>query len=183
MLKLSRLPSGAPEIFASIQGEGPTRGLPSVFVRLAHCNLRCTWCDTKYTWDWETYDPAAEVVEHPAEAVVDAVERLHHRNVVITGGEPLIQQRAVVPLADRLKAGGHRIEVETNGTILPLVELASAVDQWNVSPKLSNSRNPDWQRLVPEVLSWYSAQPNTVFKFVVAQPEDLREIQRVCEDY
>src|SRR6266540_5408390 len=86
------------EVFESIQGEGTSAGLPCLFVRLAHCNLHCTWCDTKYTWDWETFDYAREV---RLAKVADLAERIAHhpaQRVVITGGEPLLQQRSLVVL-------------------------------------------------------------------------------------
>ncbi len=183
MLQLSRLPSGPPEIFASIQGEGPTRGLPTVFVRLALCNLRCGWCDTKYTWDWEHYNRDAEVIGIEWHAVAREVERLGHRNVVITGGEPLLQQGAIAPLVAALKGIGRRIEIETNGTLRPNTDLAAAVDQWNVSPKLANSGNPALLREMPAPLAALAAQPNAYFKFVVSQPEDLEEVQRLINQY
>src|SRR5688500_7935528 len=118
MLKLSRMPCGEPEIFASIQGEGASAGMPSVFVRLSLCNLACSWCDTAYTWDWERYDPKVEIVERGVAEVLARVEALAGdaiRNVVLTGGEPLQQQGPLAALAAALKARGFRLEVETNG--------------------------------------------------------------------
>jgi len=182
VLKLSRLPSGWPEIFASIQGEGPTRGLPSVFVRLALCNLHCDWCDTRYTWDWEHYDRRAEIVELDSDAVAGEVEALGHRNVVITGGEPLLQQRPMAPLVEALKRLRRRVEVETNGTLRPTSELAAAIDQWNVSPKLASSGNSTGLREASAALSSFAASPNAYFKFVVCEPEDIDEIGRIVAD-
>ena len=187
MLKLSRLPTGDPEIFASIQGEGVTLGVPSVFVRLSLCNLHCSWpCDTAYTWDWTRYDPQDEIIRVSVEEIVQRVQRLggaNTRHVVITGGEPLLQQRQVVPLASALQAGSYRIEVETNGTIRPHAALAAVIDQWNVSPKLANSGNTAEEREVPEALTWFAARPNAFFKFVVAAPEDLDEVCALAERY
>ena len=140
-LLVSRMPSGEPEIFASVQGEGASAGVPSTFVRLAICNLACTWCDTAYTWDWTKYDRAEQGMEATAEAIVARVEQFAPRNVVITGGEPMVQRRQLAAPVLALKAKGFRIEVETNGTIAP-GELAGFVDQWNVSPKLLTSGNP-----------------------------------------
>jgi organic radical activating enzyme len=181
VLRVSRLPSGGPEIFGSIQGEGPTRGLPSVFVRLTHCNLRCGWCDTAYTWNWEAHDPAKEILELDTDAILTAVLAAGHRNVVLTGGEPILQQRQLLPLAERLKAGGRHIEVETNGTIEPSPAFAAHIDRWNVSPKLGNSGNPARQRIVPAALAWFVAHPAATFKFVVEEPGDLQEIAGLCE--
>lgn len=209
MLKLSRLPSGEPEIFASIQGEGVTCGCPSVFVRLALCNLACTWCDTKYTWDWAAYDIKTLVMGmEPIEVlrrVIGAAtpfpsdrpagagrEREQTRapepapvvtNVVITGGEPLLQQGALVQLARQLKERSLRIEVETNATIAPSEELGTLVDQWNVSPKLSSSGNVLEQREVAEALRWFARNPAAFFKFVVVGPDDLAEIATLAERY
>src|SRR3954469_17397871 len=98
-----------PEIFASVQGEGFSTGVPSVFVRLAECNLKCTWCDTKYTWDWEHHDRAREVIEMtPAEVIAKVTELAGERitNVIITGGEPLLHQADIIAIAGPLRANG-----------------------------------------------------------------------------
>ncbi|MCL6646303.1 MAG: 7-carboxy-7-deazaguanine synthase QueE, partial [Dehalococcoidia bacterium] len=180
MLRISRLPDGEPEIFASIQGEGVTCGLPSVFVRLALCNLRCVWCDTAYTWDWRRYDPLREVIALPTAEVERRVLAAAKAagavtNVVVTGGEPLIQQVALGPLVRALKLAGMRVEVETNGTLVPDTGL-TAVDQWNVSPKLANSSNDVAARHVETALRWYAETPHAFFKFVLVAPEDLEEV-------
>ncbi|MBI4492784.1 MAG: 7-carboxy-7-deazaguanine synthase QueE [Chloroflexi bacterium] len=183
MLKLSRLPSGEPEIFASIQGEGATAGVPSVFVRLSLCNLRCSFCDTRTTWDWDRYDPKQEIITIDAADIVHRVEQAGPRNVVITGGEPLLQQRELAGLASELKARGMRIEVETNGTVKPEAPLAALIDQWNVSPKLAHSGNSPERREVPAALQWFAAQPSASFKFVVVGPGDLEEVETLVARY
>ena len=176
MLKVSNQPDGTPEIFLSIQGEGVNIGMPTVFLRLAQCNLRCSWCDTKYTWDWGEYDYESEVRGMSDTEVEEAINRLNCKHLVITGGEPLIQARQLVPLTQSLKSMGFFIEVETNGTLVPNEDFSGLVDQWNVSPKLANSANVLNQRESPEALRFFSKLPNAHFKYVVSHPEDLSEI-------
>jgi len=106
LLKVSRQSDGQPEIFHSIQGEGLYAGRPAVFLRLALCNLACVWCDTRYTWDWEHYDQRREVVTISVDEAEEAIRRYLCRNLVVTGGEPLVQQRALTPLLEHLKGGG-----------------------------------------------------------------------------
>jgi len=183
MLKLARLPSGDPEIFASIQGEGASAGRPSTFVRLSLCNLACTWCDTKYTWDWERYDPKAEITVVDCAGIVERVSGLGVENVVVTGGEPLMQLEPLSELASALASRGHRIEVETNGTFAPKDGLARWVAQWNVSPKLANSGNVPEKREVEEALRWFATSPNAWFKFVIEDPGDLDEVESFVAEY
>ncbi|MCA9828949.1 MAG: 7-carboxy-7-deazaguanine synthase QueE [Dehalococcoidia bacterium] len=174
------MPDGSPEIFESIQGEGASAGMPSTFVRLAVCNLQCSWCDTAYTWDWERYERVNQVIQLPADAVVDSVEGRTPRNVVITGGEPLAQRHALAGLVPALRKRGYRLEVETNGTIPP-GELSGLVDQWNVSPKLASSGNAGLVRIRPGVLAQFSAEPKAFFKFVVSGEADLSEIETILD--
>lgn len=169
---------GRPEIFASVQGEGVSAGVPSTFARLATCNLRCSWCDTAYTWDWNKFDRAEQVMELPCVEIADAVRALPPKNVVVTGGEPLIQKRALAPLVWQLKNEGYRFEFETNGTISP-GELGGMVDQWNVSPKLCNSGNEGLERLPEASLRDFAGRENAFFKFVVDSPEDLAEVEEL----
>jgi 7-carboxy-7-deazaguanine synthase len=181
-LKISRLPSGGPEVFHSIQGEGSNIGTPSVFLRLATCNLSCTWCDTRYTWDWTTYDYTEQVVELPQDQILDSIVRFNCRHLIITGGEPLIQQRALISLIQNLKKLNYSFEVETNGTITPASNLIRDVNQWNVSPKLANSGLNRKQRVVPRALKTFASLPTAYFKFVVTNPRDLDEIKDILRE-
>jgi 7-carboxy-7-deazaguanine synthase len=97
------------EIYKSLQGESTNAGLPCVFVRLTGCNLRCSWCDSEYTFQGGRKMTLDEVwVE---------VKRLSPTGglVEITGGEPMLQEREVVPLMQRLLDGGYQVLLETSG--------------------------------------------------------------------
>src|SRR5437016_1746958 len=96
------------EIYKSVQGESSFAGLPCIFVRLAGCNLRCSWCDSEYTFTGGHKMLLDEVVAE--------VEKLAPLNLVeITGGEPMLQEREVVPLMERLLADGYEVMIETSG--------------------------------------------------------------------
>jgi 7-carboxy-7-deazaguanine synthase len=97
------------EIYKSLQGESTYAGLPCVFVRLTGCNLRCSWCDTEYSfYGGKRMTP---------EQVFEEVERVASAGglVEITGGEPLLQERELVPLMQRLVESGYKVLVETSG--------------------------------------------------------------------
>jgi 7-carboxy-7-deazaguanine synthase len=96
------------EIYKSVQGESSFAGLPCIFVRLAGCNLRCTWCDSEYTFSGGRAMTLDEVL--------DEVQRLAPVKLVeITGGEPLLQEREVTELMRRLLAESYRVLLETSG--------------------------------------------------------------------
>lgn len=98
------------EIFKSIQGESTYAGLPCVFIRLAGCNLNCTWCDTPYA------RVPDEAVEMTAAKVMEKVDGFNCPIVEITGGEPLLQEEAYA-LARGLLDRGYRVLIETNGSV------------------------------------------------------------------
>lgn len=178
--------SGEPELFASIQGEGFSVGVPSVFVRVAECNLQCTWCDTRYTWDWERYDRDKETIQLPVDDVLARVLAAAGdsiKNAVLTGGEPLLHQEDLVELATSLRSKGFRIEIETNGAIEPSEELLDVIDQWNVSPKLDSSGNKKSARLRTGPLTRFAVLPNAWFKFVACSGEDLDEIESIATTF
>lgn len=175
---------GEPEIFASVQGEGPSAGVPVAFVRLSRCNLACEWCDTAYTWHFSgdnrphragiTYDRAANQVTLPVPEVAERIRALGQRRLVITGGEPILQSGPLAELLETLD--DMSVEIETNGTTRAPPRLDIRIDQYNVSPKLAHSGNPPELALLPERLAAYAADPRAWFKFVIAAPEDLAEV-------
>jgi 7-cyano-7-deazaguanosine (preQ0) biosynthesis protein QueE len=160
------------------QGEGPSAGRRTGFVRLGRCNLDCGWCDTPHTWDWERFDPDVELTDRPAAEVLAQLDAMAIDMVVITGGEPLLQQHRLGPLLAGAKQRGWRVEVETNGTIAPAPGPAW-VDQWNVSPKLTNSGISRERRYRPEVLRAFAATGRAAFKFVVTAAGDLAEVAEI----
>lgn len=173
------------EVFGpTVQGEGPTAGRLCSFVRFSLCNLACSFCDTPYTWDWTgingtAYDKATELHLVDTDDVLDML-RLHGTDrVVITGGEPLVQQTALADLAVALLAADYTVEVETNGTLLPPHELTTPAEwlRWNISPKLQGSGDNHRTDPLPlEVLAWWAeTQPSAVFKFVVTGDDDLQQ--------
>jgi organic radical activating enzyme len=168
------------EIFESIQGEGASAGAPSVFVRLGVCNLRCTWCDTKYTWDWSQYRYEDEVHKKTVEEVAERLLATSS-NVVVTGGEPLLQQPALAALFAHLPGERH-VEVETNGTLAPTPELARRVNQWNVSPKLANSGEPFERRLNFDALRALRNTGRAWLKLVVESDAELPELTRLLDE-
>ena len=182
-MRLSRQPGGQPEIFHSLQGEGATTGVATVFLRLTLCNLSCSWCDTKYTWDWENYDYKKEVIAVGVEEVRGTILSYNCPHLVVTGGEPLLQQTELAPLISSLQQQGFYCEVETNGTVAPIPEMERDIDQWNVSPKLSTSGNRLERRLVPSSLESFSRIPHAYFKFVVVEPHDIEEVCELAERY
>ena len=184
MLTLATTTPGEPEIFASLQGEGRSAGLPCTFVRLSRCNLACTWCDTAYTWRFTgkgAFDRKANQVVLDEAEVAARIMALGGNRLVITGGEPLLQGAALARMAALLD--GHAVEIETNGTVAPHPALAPMVDQYNVSPKLKHSGNPAEIALLSERLRDWSNEPKANFKFVISAPEDLSEVLALQAQY
>jgi len=168
------------EIFYSLQGEGTLTGVPSVFVRLAGCPLRCRWCDTKYAWDKEAGR------RYSVDRIVQTLQQWPCRFVVITGGEPMTDSQ-LPELARQLKALGKHITVETAGIAFIPDMLC---DLMSISPKLSNSTPNDPKlaaihedsRLDVAVLAELIDNYKYQLKFVVDAQADLQEIQQTIEE-
>lgn len=162
-----------------MQGEGFLAGLPSVFVRLAGCPLRCRWCDTKYAWDKEAGR------RYSIDEIVRTVQKWSCRFVVITGGEPMVNSD-LPQLARELKAAGKHITIETAG-IAYIPDMPC--DLMSISPKLSNSL-PDEAKLAAihrnskldlAVLEELIDNYNYQLKFVVDSEADLPEIEEIIK--
>ncbi len=142
------------ETFYSIQGEGLKIGVPSVFIRFAGCNLRCPWCDTKYSWEEES------------KISIDDVKLLSNE-VVFTGGEPLLNQDIIYSFISKYPDLNYTIE--TNGTLIPCKELLDFDILWSVSPKLFLE---NWGKNIP-IFDNYN---NVQFKFVITDLSDLNKL-------
>lgn len=169
------------ETFLSIQGEGSLIGTPSAFIRVSGCNLRCGWCDTPYA----SWSPEGE--SQRIDDLLRWVAESGLRHAVLTGGEPLLFE-PIVDLAARIRAADTHVTIETAGTI----DRPAPCDLLSLSPKLANStptadrRDPTgaWARRhesrrlnLPAMQALLDRAPARQLKFVVAQPEDLPEIE------
>jgi 7-carboxy-7-deazaguanine synthase len=168
------------EIFYSLQGEGFLSGIPSVFIRLAGCPLRCKWCDTKYAWD----NTAGE--NYSIRKILQTIQQWPSKFIIITGGEPMINS-GLPKLVRQLKALGKHITIETAG-IAYIPDMPC--DLMSISPKLSNSAPADPKLLATHensridlsVLRELIEHYNYQLKFVVDSEDDLSEIQQTIEE-
>jgi 7-carboxy-7-deazaguanine synthase len=167
------------EIFYSLQGEGFLAGVPSVFVRIAGCPLRCRWCDTKYAWSEEAGR------QYSIDEIIRTVQKWPCKFVVITGGEPMVNSE-LPQLARELKDADKHITIETAG-IAYIPDMPC--DLMSISPKLSNSVPDDVKlaaihknsKLDLAVLEELIDNYNYQLKFVVDSVNDLPEIQEVLD--
>ena len=175
------------KIFHTVEGEGEHEGKPSVFMRVAMCNLTCQGfkskdspygCDSFVSWSVKNKMSNGNILD-----LLDKsgyVEFLRRGDILkITGGEPLIQQKSLLTLIDDFVERFSfipRIDFETNATIMPLPKwYETYFATFTTSPKLANNGDPEEKRYKPEVLEWH-AKNGSGFKFVVSKEEDLKEI-------
>lgn len=162
----------------TIQGENFV-GWPSAFLRVQHCSLSCTWCDTQEVWRYGnpyTFPELFDIMEK--NEVIEKFKQGQH--LVLTGGSPVKQQNAlIVFIKEFIDRYGFKpfIEIENECTIMPKLDLIAYVDIWNNSPKLRNSGNVDIIRYQPELLKYISSFTNSWFKFVIEKEQDWQEIQ------
>lgn len=189
------------EIFGpTFQGEGKSAGRTCAFLRLANCNLHCVWCDTDYTWRFDNKHPHVNNIVYRREEEVhkmtdsDVFKRLNRIRmdavvqdkpccdmIVISGGEPFMQQKHLIPLLKMVRSWW--VEVETNGTLVPTNDFMALVDQVNCSPKLANALDPVKLRRKPEALKMLSASDKVNFKFIIQNEADLAEVLELVETY
>lgn len=168
----------------TIQGEGPAAGRLASFVRFGGCNLTCTWCDSAYTWDGSRYDLRDEITMRTA---ADVLARIPAAGiVVVTGGEPLLNQRnpAFIALLESLQEQGREVHIETNGTIVPNADVCRLIDVFNVSPKLPHA-DAQTKRAQPVLAPGWSALHDTInahLKVVVITEEDVKRAVQIARD-
>jgi 7-cyano-7-deazaguanosine (preQ0) biosynthesis protein QueE len=173
------------EIFGpTIQGEGPAVGQPAVFLRLAGCHVGCDWCDTRYSWDYANPTDGG-VQQHEAAELAATLANIGTTEhlLVVTGGEPLLQQRALLSVLTQPALAGRRVHLETSGTVVPLSSLLDLFELAVISPKLAHSRVNLERRINSEALAAFGARDYSWFKFVVTGLNDFEEVASIVREH
>lgn len=159
------------EIFFSCQGESDNIGIPTLFIRLTGCNLKCSWCDTAYA--------RKEGKNMNKDQILKILTQYPNIHRCVSGGEPLLQQKELAVIIG--SESEKYWEIETNGTIEPTNILFFLINHWNVSPKLSSSGEPYEHRIKEDVLRKFNEIPNCSFKFVVQTKKDFNEMLEIIK--
>jgi organic radical activating enzyme len=176
--------------YDTIQGEGINIGVPAAFLRLQHCTLDCTWCDTQEVWRYGnpySFDELFQMMENTVDcdekddSYLTVIDKLHDgQHLVITGGSPLKQLHQLYKFIRAFEAKYDflpYIEIENECTLFVPDYFAHMISCWNNSPKLSSSGNKRALRYKPEILQRMSSLQNSWFKFVICDSTDWEEIQ------
>lgn len=159
------------EKFVSIDGEGPTAGALSVFIRFAGCNLRCAWCDTVYAQKNEDFSETASAAE-----IVSYIKSTGLNHVTLTGGEPLLQD-GIIGLLSRLV--DYQVHIETNGS----VNIAPFRVGENIHFVLDYKLPCSGMEEKMYARNFDMAAENDAVKFVAASRGDLEKAVQVMERY
>ena len=158
------------EIFKSIDGEGIRVGYPVTFIRLAGCNLRCNYCDTKYSYEDEKF------TEMTPQEIYNQVYKLGGKRITLTGGEPLIHKDVKV-LVDLLIQKGYEVNIETNGS----VDITLFLDKHTIITMDYKCASSDMEdKMLLDNISKLRKQD--VLKFVVSDDKDLDTVQRIYQN-
>lgn len=171
------------EVFGpTLQGEGVSAGRPAAFLRLGGCNLQCSWCDTPYTWDASRFDLRSEITEATTDELARRILAMRVDRLIITGGEPLLQERQLATLVDEISYAVPHIEIETNGTRrVTEAKLADGVERFTVSPKLAHAGQGE-RAYQSDTLREFQRSGKAVYKFVVNVPDDLTEVDKIVAE-
>jgi organic radical activating enzyme len=176
-------------VFYTLQGEGPSIGKPAVFIRLHMCNLACKFengqiCDAWYTWNKNSEEYWTEHANISFDDLFEKINKFNCDRLVFTGGEPLMQQDNIRKFLEKISNYRQwQIEIETNGTLLPLdyFKYNRSNVQINCSPKLLSSGNPRNRAINTSILTQLCYEYNTNFKFVATSLKDFDEIEHLCK--
>ena len=158
------------EIFKSIDGEGIRVGYPVTFIRLAGCNLRCNYCDTKYSYENEKF------TEMTPQEIYIQVYKLGGKRITLTGGEPLIHKDVKV-LVDLLIQKGYEVNIETNGS----VDITLFLDKHTIITMDYKCASSDMEdKMLLDNIS--KLRKKDVLKFVVSDDNDLDTVQRIYQN-
>jgi 7-carboxy-7-deazaguanine synthase len=172
------------EAFVSIQGEGKTQGKPSIFIRFQGCNLRCKWCDTKYSSYPEYFSKKTLNLDQ----VFNFIKKNKQiNNIIFTGGEPLLFQKEILTIMKKFKE--KNFEIETNGTIEVKKEILEFKPLFNISPKPIYSQIGEFQKklgkldykLLNQLLNLN--YQNFIVKFVISSKRDLDFVEKIKRDF
>lgn len=165
------------EKFLSIDGEGPSAGEIATFIRFLGCNLRCSWCDTKYSWEKESITEKLSSRE-----IYDYIKENGSNNVTLTGGEPLIQDNIDELLRILNKDENLKIHIETNGSV-DISHFKEKYKSGNISYivdyKLPSSKMTECMNLS----NLNSVDFNDTYKFVIGSKEDLNMAYDIIKKY
>jgi 7-carboxy-7-deazaguanine synthase len=158
------------EIFYSIQGEGAWTGLPNIFIRTTGCNLRCSFCDTKYA-----YNKGKEIT---VEKIIEKISKYPCKFICITGGEPLLQ-KDIIDLINRLIKKGYKISIETNGSLS--IEKISDIKSLMVSLDIKCPGSDMHEKNYLENINFLKKDDQ--LKFVIKNKEDYNFAKKILEKY
>jgi len=163
----------------TVHAQGPSAGRRCSVIQMGGCNLSCSWCDSAFTWDTARYDLSREVGYWPVTEVVETALACRPGLVVISGGEPMLQQHSAAWTMLLKALAGNELGVETNGTHAPALGTLERVSWTTVSPKLAHSGDPAWARINGEALvQWgkLARRFDIDFSFAVRDVSDVTTV-------